>query len=69
MDKRVIFAVAGAGKTTHIVNGLSPQKRSLIITYTDNNFSNLQSKILRKYSGYWPQNVTLMTYFTFIFTF
>lgn len=32
MDKRVIFAVAGSGKTTYIVDSLSRDKRSLIVT-------------------------------------
>lgn len=41
MDKRVIFAVAGSGKTTYIVNELSLEKRSLILTYTDGNYDNI----------------------------
>ncbi len=69
MDKRIIFAVAGAGKTTYIVDKLSENKRSLIITYTDNNFENLSRKILSKYEGIWPDNITLMTYFQFLYQF
>ncbi len=69
MDKKIIFAVAGAGKTTYIVDRLSADKRSLIITYTDNNFDNLSSKILLKYGGTWPDNITLMTYFQFLYRF
>lgn len=41
MDKKVIFAVAGSGKTTYIINGLSADKRSLIITYTTANYYNI----------------------------
>lgn len=44
MDKRIIFAVAGAGKTTTIINKLSLEEDSLIITYTENNFKNLKKK-------------------------
>ena len=69
MDKRVIFAVAGAGKTTHIVENLSLQKRSLIITYTESNYANLQRKITKKFNNEWPSNITLMTYFTFLYRF
>ena len=69
MDKRVIFAVAGSGKTTHIVNSLSVDKRSLIVTYTISNYENLSRKIVEKYGGNWPNNVTLMTYFQFLFRF
>ncbi len=69
MDKKVIFAVAGSGKTTYIVNGLSLEKRSLIVTYTIANYENLNRKILRKFRGVWPANITLMTYFSFLFRF
>ncbi len=69
MDKRVIFAVAGSGKTTYIVDSLLPDKRSLIITYTNSNYENLAKKIAKKFSGRWPENVTLMTYFQFLYRF
>jgi len=51
MDKTIIFAVAGSGKTTHIVNGLSANKRSLIVTYTTGNYDNLRIKISKKFDG------------------
>ncbi len=69
MDKRVMFAVAGSGKTTHIVNALSRDKRSLIITYTDANYENLSKKILTKFDSVWPNNITLLTYFKFLYHF
>ena len=69
MDKRVIFAVAGSGKTTYIVNSLSVDKRSLIVTYTTSNYKNLSRKIAEKFGGNWPENTTLMTYFQFLFRF
>lgn len=69
MDKRVMFAVAGAGKTTYIVNQLSTTKRSLVVTYTNGNFDNLTAKISQKFDGKWPENVTLMTFFSFLYGF
>ena len=68
MDKKVIFAVAGSGKTTYIINQLSLDERSLVITYTINNIKNLRNGILEKF-GYFPPNVTLLTYFTFLYSF
>lgn len=65
MDKRVIFAVAGSGKTTHLISRLSFDKRALIITYTENNHSHLRTSIIKKF-GTIPSNITLMTYFTFL---
>ena len=69
MDKRVIFAVAGSGKTTYIVNSLTLDKRSLIITYTDTNYINLSIKIAKQFGGIWPSNIKLMTYFQFLLRF
>ncbi len=69
MDKTVIFAVAGSGKTTYIVKSLSAEKRSLIVTYTISNYENLQRKITAKFGGTWPDNITLMTYFSFLYRF
>lgn len=69
MDKRVIFAVAGSGKTTYIVNSLTADKRSLIVTYTNSNYDNLTQKIAKKFNGAWPKNVTLMTFFQFLYRF
>ncbi len=69
MDKRIIFAVAGSGKTTYIVNSLEADKRSLIITYTNNNYKNIARKIANKFNGHWPENIALMTYFRFLYYF
>ncbi|MFH1525775.1 MAG: UvrD-helicase domain-containing protein [Bacteroidota bacterium] len=68
MDKRVIFAVAGSGKTTHIIEELDESKRALIITYTVNNYSNLKAKLIGEY-GFLPQNIRIYTYFTFLYSF
>ena len=68
MDKRVIFAVAGSGKTTYIIDKLNESKKSLIITYTENNFKNLRHKIIKKF-GFFPTNIKVFTYFTFIHSF
>jgi len=69
MDKRVIFAVAGSGKTTYIIDNLSGDKRSLIVTYTNGNYDTLREKITKKFDGQWPENITLMTYFSFLYNF
>lgn len=68
MDKRVVFAVAGAGKTATIIDKLSLEKRSLIITYTDNNHLNLKHRVIKKF-GYLPDNIKIYKYFTFLYSF
>ncbi|HCY64091.1 MAG TPA: DNA helicase UvrD [Oxalobacteraceae bacterium] len=65
MDKSVIFAVAGSGKTTKIVLKLDERRRHLLITYTEANRDNLRRKIIERF-GYFPENITLYTYFKFL---
>lgn len=68
MDKRVVFAVAGSGKTSLVIDSLSLKKRSLIVTYTNNNLANLRNRIINKF-GYFPNNITLFSYYTFLYKF
>jgi len=68
MDKRVIFAVAGSGKTTCIVEALNENSKALLITFTINNYNNLKAKVIEEF-GYLPQNIRIYTYFTFIYSF
>jgi DNA helicase II / ATP-dependent DNA helicase PcrA len=68
MDKSIILAVAGSGKTSSIINRLDENKRTLIITYTNNNFNNLRLKTIKRF-GYLPPNIKIYTYFTFLYSF
>jgi DNA helicase-2/ATP-dependent DNA helicase PcrA len=68
VDKKVIFAVAGSGKTTHIVNSLDLKRRFLLVTFTDNNLSTLRRRIIERF-GFFPPNIFLYSYFTFLHTF
>jgi hypothetical protein len=65
MDKKVMFAVAGSGKTSEIISRLTHEKRAIIITYTENNFNHLRTKVMDKF-GHMPKHVTVMTYFSFL---
>lgn len=68
MDNRVILAVAGPGKTTHIIDSLRSTGRSLVVTYTDNNYKNLHDRISSEY-GCIPDRIRLYTYFSFLYSF
>lgn len=65
MDRRIILAVAGSGKTTFLINTLDLEKRFLIVTYTDNNVAHIRRCIINRF-GYVPQSITLMSYFQFL---
>jgi superfamily I DNA/RNA helicase len=68
MDKRVIFAVAGSGKTTYLINQLNDTDDFLLITYTNNNVNNLRIGIIKRF-GYFPSNIKLYSYFSFLYSF
>jgi DNA helicase-2/ATP-dependent DNA helicase PcrA len=68
VDKTVIFAVAGSGKTYKIVERLDKVRRVLIVTYTEANRDNLRTRIIQKF-GHFPSNIFLYTYFTFLHSF
>jgi DNA helicase II / ATP-dependent DNA helicase PcrA len=68
MDKTVVFAVAGSGKTFTIVEELDANRRFLIVTYTEANKDNLHALIIQKF-GHFPANICLYTYFTFLHSF
>jgi len=68
MGKDVIFAVAGSGKTSLIIDKLTLTEKSLIVTYTRANIANLKKEIIRKF-GHFPDNIKLLPYFTFIYSF
>lgn len=68
MDKRVIFAVAGSGKTSNIINQIEVDSRCLIITYTENNTNNINNRIINKF-GKVPEGVRVYSYFRFLYSF
>ena len=65
MDRRLILAVAGSGKTTYLINKLNLEQRFLIVTYTDNNVAHIRNSIILKF-GHIPSNITLLSYFQFL---
>nr|WP_227256375.1 UvrD-helicase domain-containing protein [Pedobacter sp. MR2016-19] len=44
------------------------ERRAIIITYTNNNLENLRNGIVRKW-GYIPENIKLLSYFNFLYTY
>lgn len=68
MDRRLIHAVAGSGKTTYLINKLDLEHRFLIVTYTDNNLIHLRRSIIDRF-GYEPTSITLLSFFQFLYRF
>lgn len=68
MDKRVILAVAGSGKTYYICNNINENSRNIIIAYTNQNIKNIMCELTKRY-GYIPDNTLVMTFHSFIYKF
>lgn len=68
MDKQLILAVAGSGKTYHIVNELDLEKRYLLITYTISGIKSIKNEVINQF-GYLPKNIKIKNYFSFLYSF
>ena len=66
MAKKVILAVAGAGKTYHICHAIDPSKKNLILAYTHENIYNIQKELCDAH-GYVPELTTVMTFHAFVY--
>lgn len=67
-NKRLIHAVAGSGKTTKIIESIDPQKRNLILTYTETNQNTIRAKLIDKFS-YIPESTFIFGVFEFLYSF
>ena len=66
MDKRVILAVAGSGKTYYLCNNLDPEKKNLVLAFTHENVGNLLSELVKAY-GKVPELTSVMTFDAFMY--
>lgn len=66
MDKRIMLAVAGAGKTYYICHEIDPQKRNLILAYTHENIHNIRNELIGAF-GRVPELTKVMTFDSFVY--
>lgn len=66
MDKRVILAVAGSGKTYHICHTIDPLKRNLLLAFTNENIHNIRNELCDAH-GAVPELTTVMTFDSFVY--
>ena len=67
MDKRLIMAVAGSGKTYLICNSIDSEKRNLILAFTHENIKNIHHELLERF-GAIPENTIVSTFHSFLFS-
>jgi DNA helicase-2/ATP-dependent DNA helicase PcrA len=68
VDKKLILAVAGSGKTTNLIDKLNLTERFYLVTYTITNASLIRLRIIKRF-GYLPSNIKVFTYFNFLYSF
>lgn len=68
MDKKIILAVAGAGKTYTLCNCLNPNERNMILAFTNRNIHNIEKELIKTY-GEIPKYTKIMTFHSFIYQF
>lgn len=66
MAKRVILAVAGAGKTYYICHEIDPTKRNLILAFTHENIHNIRKELCDAH-GCVPELTTVTTFDAFVY--
>lgn len=66
MAKRVILAVAGAGKTYHICHSIDPAKRNLVLAFTHENVFNIQRELIDAF-GAIPELTIVSTFDSFVY--
>ncbi|MFQ6975314.1 MAG: UvrD-helicase domain-containing protein [Streptococcus salivarius] len=67
MDKRIVLASAGSGKTYYIANSFSDDDRVFLITFTNQNANNIREEIKKRYLGNIPENVKISTFDSFVY--
>lgn len=68
MAKRIILAVAGAGKTYHICHMIDPKKKNLILAFTHENIHNIVNELIHAHKCV-PELTTVMTFDAFVYRF
>ena len=63
----VKLAVAGAGKTTWLGKIIDPNKRNLLLTFTNSNVKHLIQSVKESHNKIIPNNTKVMTYTKFVY--
>ncbi|MBF1162746.1 MAG: UvrD-helicase domain-containing protein [[Eubacterium] sulci] len=68
MDKRIVLATAGSGKTFYIANSFCENSRVLLLSFTNRNVDNIRREIIKRFSEI-PADVKIHTFDSFVYNF
>lgn len=60
MDKRIILAAAGSGKTYYVANDFNKDERVILLSFTNSNVSNIQLEIMKRFNGIIPSHIHIL---------
>lgn len=68
MDKRIVFALAGSGKTHYITHDFKENERVYLISFTNRNVDNIRDAVRERFEGKIPSNVMVSTFDSFVYS-
>lgn len=69
MDKTIILAAAGSGKTYYIAHDFKIEENVILISFTNSNVNNIRLEVMRRFNGSLPSNVQIMTFDSFVYNY
>lgn len=66
MDKKLVLAVAGSGKTYYLCQTLVENEKNLILAFTHENIKNISNEIIKRF-GYIPDKTCILTFSAFLY--
>lgn len=67
MDKKIILALAGSGKTHYISNSFDPKESVYFISFTHRNVDNIRLAVRERFNGEIPRNIMITTFDSFVY--
>lgn len=69
MDRRIVLATAGSGKTYYIANNFPSESSALLISFTNGNVENIRDEVKCRFNGKIPENVDILTFDSFVYNY
>ncbi|MGG1452645.1 UvrD-helicase domain-containing protein [Bacillus licheniformis] len=67
MDKQIVLAAAGSGKTFYVANDFDVSERVILISFTNSNVDNIRKEVQKRFGGTVPPTVQILTFDSFVY--
>ena len=69
MDRKIVLATAGSGKTYYVANNFPLGSSVLLISFTNGNVENIRNEVRCRFNGKIPDNVVILTFDSFVYNY